>query len=100
MRHGVAQILELRGVDREEAAEHHRLHRLEAGERLRCLALFLGHGVADARVGHLLDRGGEEAHLARPQHVEHFLLGPEDADPVHEMRGARGHELDAHALFQ
>ena len=27
-----AQVLEVGGVDREEAAEHHRLHRLEAGQ--------------------------------------------------------------------
>ena len=31
--HRGAQILELRGVDREEAAEHHRLRRLEARQR-------------------------------------------------------------------
>jgi hypothetical protein len=31
---GVAQRLEIGGVDREEAAEHHGLRRLEAGERL------------------------------------------------------------------
>ena len=32
--HRGAQVLELGGVDREEAAEHHRLRRLEAGQRL------------------------------------------------------------------
>ena len=30
---GGAQVLEVGGVDREEAAEHHRLRRLEAGQR-------------------------------------------------------------------
>ncbi len=29
----LAQILELARIDREQAAEHHRLRRLEAGER-------------------------------------------------------------------
>ena len=33
--HGGAQVLEIGGVDREEAAEHHRLHGLEARQRLR-----------------------------------------------------------------
>ena len=33
-----AQILEIGGVDREQAAEHHRLRRLEAGQRLGRLA--------------------------------------------------------------
>ena len=32
--HRGAQILEVGGVDREQAAEHHRLRRLEAGQRL------------------------------------------------------------------
>ena len=30
----LAQVLELGGIDREQAAEHHRLRRLEAGQRL------------------------------------------------------------------
>ena len=85
-RHGLAQVLELRGVHREEAAEHHRLHRLEAGERLRGLPLFLRHRIAHAGVRHFLDCGGEEADLAGPQHIQHFLLGPENADAIHEMR--------------
>ena len=63
----VAQILVARRVGREDAGEHHRLGGLEAGQRLRARARGLGDGVADARVGDLLDRGGEEAHLARPQ---------------------------------
>ncbi len=65
--HRRAQFLELRGIDREQAAEHHRDRRLEAGQRLRRRLLRMGDGVADARVGHFLDRGGEEADLARPE---------------------------------
>ncbi len=33
--HGGAQILEIRGVDGKQAAEHHRDRRAEAGQRLR-----------------------------------------------------------------
>ena len=36
--HGGAQIFEVGGIDREQAAEHHRLRRLEAGQRLRSSA--------------------------------------------------------------
>ena len=49
------RFLEVGGVDREEAAEHDRLHRLEARQRLRGGRLVVGDGVADARVGDLLD---------------------------------------------
>ena len=48
---GGAQVLEVGGVDREEAAEHHRLRRLEARQRRRrCAAALVGDGVADAGV--------------------------------------------------
>ena len=59
-----AQILEIGGVDREQAAEHHRLRRLEAGQRRRGRPLVVGDGVADAGVGDLLDLRGDEADLA------------------------------------
>ena len=60
-----AQVLEIGGVDREDAAEDHRLHRPEAGQRLRRRPPVLGDGVADPGVGNFLDRAGEEADLAR-----------------------------------
>ena len=44
----VAQVLELGGVDREQAAEHHRLRRLEARQRLGGGLALVGDGVADA----------------------------------------------------
>ena len=73
--HGGAQVLELGGIDREQAAEHHRLHGLEARKRLgRGLAL-VGDGVADAGVGHFLDRGGEEADLARAELRHSVIFG-------------------------
>ena len=68
--HGGAQVLEIGGVDREEAAEHHRLGRLEAGQRRGGRAAVLGDGVADAGVGHFLDRAGEEADLAGAELVD------------------------------
>src|SRR6185312_8328163 len=45
---GVAELLEIGGVDREEAAEDDRLDGLEAGEGLGRGALGVGDGVADA----------------------------------------------------
>ncbi len=89
-RHGIAQILEVRRIDREQAAEHHRLRRLEARQRLRRRVLLVRHRVADARIGHFLDRGGEEADLARAQLRQHLLLGPEDADALHLIVAAGG----------
>ena len=94
----LAQILELAGIDREQAAEHHRLRRLEAGEGGRRRALLLGDGVAHAGVRHLPDRGGEEADLARPEPVAHLLLGAEDADAIDLIRAAGQHQPDALAL--
>ena len=52
---GGAQVLEVGGVDREQAAEHHRLDRLEAGQRLCGRAAVVGDGVADAGLGDFLD---------------------------------------------
>ena len=63
----VAQILVARRIGREDAGEHHRLGRLEAGQRLVAGRAGLGDGVAHARVGHLLDGRREEADLARPE---------------------------------
>ena len=63
----VAQVLVAGRVGREDAGEHHRLGRLEAGQRRRARAAGLGDGVADARVADLLDVGGEEADLARAE---------------------------------
>ena len=62
--HGRAQILELRGVDREQAAEHDRDGRAKAGQGLAHRLAVVGDGVADAGVGDLLDRGGEKSDLA------------------------------------
>ena len=56
----IRDSLEIGGVDREDAAEHHRLHRLEARQRLGDRLLLIGDGVADRGIRAFLDRGGEE----------------------------------------
>ena len=95
-----AQILEIGGVDREQAAEHHRLRRLEAGQRVRGRAAVLGDGVADAGVGHFLDRAGEEAELAGAELVDIELVGGEDAGALDQMLCAGAHHADVLALLQ
>ncbi len=60
----VLEILVVGGVDREQAGEHHRLDRLEAGQRRGARAVGVGHGVADPGVRDVLDRRGEDADLA------------------------------------
>ena len=71
----VAELLEVGGVDREQAAEHHRLDQLEAGERLRRGALGIGDRVADAGLGDFLDLRGDEADLAGAELVSCSILG-------------------------
>ena len=80
--HRRAQILEIGGVDGEQAAEHHRLRRLEAGQRLGGRALVVGDRVADAGVGDLLDLRGDVADLAGAEFGDLLHLRPEHADPV------------------
>ena len=49
----VAELLEVGGVGREQAAEDHRLDQLEAGQRLGRGPLGVGDGVADAGLARL-----------------------------------------------
>src|SRR5258708_30130393 len=77
----LAQVFEERRIDRKEAAEHHLLRRLEAGERTRRALFLVGDGVADLRVGNLLDLRRQEADFARSENVGRLLLGCENADP-------------------
>jgi hypothetical protein len=66
----VLEVLVVGGVDREHAGEHHRLDRLEAGQRRRARAIGVGHRVADPGVRDVLDRGGDDADLAGGQLVD------------------------------
>jgi hypothetical protein len=65
----LAQLLELVGIDGEEAAPHHRHAGLEAGQRLGRGLAVVGDRVADLGVGDGLDAGGDEADLARAEAV-------------------------------
>jgi hypothetical protein len=94
----VAQFLEVGGVGREQAAEHHRLHLLEARQSRRGGPARVGDGVADPRLGDVLDLGGDEADLAGGELRHRLDLGSEGADPVDQMGGAGGHEADLLAL--
>ena len=98
--HRGAQILELRGIDREQPAEHHRDGRPKAGQRVGHRLAVVRDRVADAGVGHLLDRGGEEADLAGAEFVRRRQLGREHADAVDVVGCAGPHHADALALFQ
>ena len=91
---GVAQLLEIVRVGREEAAEDDRLDFLEAGQGGRGGLARVGDRVADAGLADVLDLGGDEADLAGAELFELLDLGAEDADPVDQMRAAGGHEAD------
>jgi hypothetical protein len=72
----VAQVFELGGVNREKAAEYNGLGGFEAGQRFKAALAFVGDGVANAGIADLLDLGGEDADLTRPQlgNVDHLRL--------------------------
>ena len=93
-----AQLLEIGGVDREQAAEHHRLHFLVARQRLGRAVLHRGDGVADAGLFDFLDLRGDEADLAGAELRQVGALGGEAADAVDQVLGAALHELDVEAL--
>ena len=95
-----AQILEIGGVDREEAAEDHRLRRPEAGQRLGRRPPVVGDRVADAGVGHLLDRAGEEADLARAELGQSTSFGVKTPTLSTSWAGAGPHHADLHALLE
>src|SRR4030095_1466830 len=90
----LAELLEVGGVDREQAAEHHRLDFLEAGQGLERGALGVGDGVADAGLGDFLDLGGDDSDLAGAELLQLLDLGAEAADAVDQVERAGGHELD------
>ena len=95
-----AQRLELGGIGREQAAEHHRHRGLEAGQHLGRGLAIVGDGVAHLAVGDGLDAGDDEADLARAQ-LGHVLgLGREHAHLVEIVGGGGRHHADAQALLQ
>ena len=96
----VAQILELRGIDGKEAAEHHLLRRLESGQRGFGALALVGDGVADLRVGNFLDLRGDVTDFAGAELFDRNLLGREDADLLHLIDGIGRHHADLLALLQ
>ena len=98
--HGGAQVFELRGVDRKQAAEHHRDRRAEAGQHFRDGFTIIGDGVADAGIGDFLDRGGDGADLAGAELVDRCQLRREHAGAVDVIGGVGAHHADALALLQ
>ena len=93
----LAQILVIRRVDREQAAEHHRHARPEAGERRIGGTAFLGDRVADLGLGDVLDAGGDEADLTRAEGIDLGALRGEGAHPVDLVDCAGRHHPDLHA---
>ncbi len=98
--HGGPEVVEIRGIDREQAAEHDRLSRLEAGQGLSGGLAIVGDRVADARIGDILDLGRDEADLAGAEHLDIGHFGLEDADAVDLVVGAGSHGLDAGAFLE
>ncbi len=97
--HRLSQILEIVRIHREETAEHDRLLRLEARQRLFAGTLFLRHRVADTGMRHFLDRGREIADLARIQRGDRLLLGLEDTHLIDGVAATGLHQPDALALL-
>ena len=90
----VAQVGELVGLDREQAAEHHRLDLAVARQRLGGRAGLGGERVAHAQLRHVLDAGDEVADLAGAQRLDRHHLRAEEADLVDLGLGAGLHGPD------
>ena len=96
--HGVAQVLEVVAGGGEDPGEDDGLDLLEAPQHLRggpgVVREGVGDGVAHLHVCQLLDAGHQIAHLAHGEGIHLAHLGIEDADLVHAVFAARGHEAD------
>ena len=101
----VAQVRVVVGVDREQAAEHHRLDLAVAGQGLAGLLRrrrpWRGRErVADAQLRDVLDARDQIAHLARGQLFDGRHLWAEDADVVDLGLRSRRHRPDRLALAE
>ena len=93
-----AQFLEVRRVNGKQPAEYHRLDFLEPRQRRHRTLLDRGDGVTHACLRHFLDLRSDEPDLAGPQFGQLLDLGAETADPVDQVLGPTGHELDRQTL--
>ena len=87
----LAQVLVAVGVDREEAAEHHRLHLAVARESLAGAAGASREGVSNAELRHVLEPGDHVADLARVHSCRRRHLRGEEADLIDLGLGPRLH---------
>ncbi len=93
--HRGAQVLELGRVDREQAAEHHRLRRLEAGQRRRGAARASSVMVSPTRVSATsLIAAVMKPTSPGPSSSTSVHLGAEHADAVDLVIGAGAHHAD------
>ena len=88
------------GVDGVESGEDHRLDFFEAGERLDGGIAVVGDGVADLRVGDVLDVGDEESDFAGDEFVDLDGLGSEHAESLGIEGCSVPHETDSLTLAQ
>ena len=93
---GVAQVREVRSVDRVDAGEDHRVRVSVALESLGCAAHLAGDGVADAGLTHVLHARDQVSNLAGADALFGLRLGRADAQLQELVGGARRHH--AHAL--
>ena len=78
----LAKLGEALGVDREEAAEDHRLDVAVAGQRLRRGARPRRHGVANAQLRDVLDAGDQVSDVAGAKLLDRPHRRREEADLV------------------
>jgi hypothetical protein len=72
---GISQLRQLVAVDRVEAAEDHGFRVAVTLEGRNRRLGGIGHGLADAGLGHGFDAGDEVADLARPELGRRLVMG-------------------------
>ena len=98
-RDGFAQFFEIGRIGGEQAAEHDRLHFLEAGKGFVGRAFRICDRVTHAGLGHFFDLGRDKSDFAGAEFGELFDFGAEGADTVHQVDAVCRHELDLLALL-
>src|SRR5664280_562872 len=96
----LAEHGEVVAVDRVQPGVDHRVGVPVAAELRRRGTGHAGHGVADARVPHVLHPGDEVAHLADATACRLHGIGRDDADLEHLVRRLGTHHEDAVAVVE